>query len=1259
MDSDSDYEAEIPHFPRDLPNILITGTPGTGKTTTSEMAAEATGLTHINVGDLVKAKSLHEGLDTEYDSYILDEDKLVDEMEEMMRPGGKIVDFHTCEIFPERWFDLVIVLRTDNGVLYPRLESRGYNAKKINENMECEIMQVVLEEARESYEEQIVIELESNSIEQMEENVKDEQGRRRFHGAFTGGFSAGYYNTVGSAEGWTPSEFVSSRSNRSNIKSSRPEDFMDEEDKQMLSDATRITATDDFGASGSAQRELARKRATAMNMQASGSVLGALSDAMIDDLIIPTSESIGARLLKRMGWKPGQGIGPHSAIIVFANKSNHFGLGFNPHKDAPEFDVSMQAQSGSRYLSGADSGVTGSRLGFGLLSDSEGDEDESGVFGTGSNSRRRAEMEMDLDIAVSLDKRQKSSYGSVPSSNSRSAPILAYCSDGRPPLAGFILIATKASDPKWYIAPIVPSDFIPRHIFTSDGKTTSSTKQHRQSKLTADDRALVLGETPIDAPRRSVFEYISAENKNRLDGALGFVLDVHGEKHLRKDHWEVPTIEKSAAEAALRGFIPFSDDISKQRRYKQYLNVQAGLSSEKIDMVEGFSGEDMTKELNEFVQAARIFKPMSTSMSSRFATATKIIEFQQPSPGLRTGAEIQASLAGKPSSEHRSIERMEVPKSQAAKAAEMGMFGPLTRSTADFYPNKLLCKRFNVPDPHPEHKDVGPDTAKDLLDKATMDSMLTEGSSARFSLSKEASSTVELTDNSTVPEVEQEQAEPLTQVPQERPPMDIFKAIFDDSDSGSDSDIGMDADDAGVNLTASGQPVKPVSDASAMDQDKADVAVVTQMENELEGDSVIPLRHIFTKRTSKPTRSPSPRAGSPSQAAKTGLRRVDDRARDVESEVESDDAQIGPRLDLSERRTTTESAGRVLSRKPRSSGADTHHHPNTYQEIGPGHSTLTSRSNNRDSSEEFIGPPVPPTSAVESTFSAAEEPGRSGQGRKEADDYDHEARRESRSSKQRESLVSRKDESERSRSRRSRSERSSSSRRRSLSIEHNSSKSRRRVEVVGNHSAASSDSDDHEHPTESRSDGPLSARKSGKKTRGADDRVGDRQDANSHSDRARKDRSSTRRHKEHRSRPSDRDRELGHSRSSSSLRHKHSRAVREPSRRDDRDRDPTQERSKDRHAKAYEDEDDSDSLWVEKEVTSTLIEKESEAPGSVDPTQAVVPSRSRPRAAARLQAAIQVASNNLEPTPLMRHPINLSITHLGLQVSDIQYSQPP
>ena len=44
------------------------------------------------------------------------------------------------------------------------------------------------------------------------DEVTDEQGRRRFHGAFTGGFSAGYFNTVGSEEGWKPSTYISSRS---------------------------------------------------------------------------------------------------------------------------------------------------------------------------------------------------------------------------------------------------------------------------------------------------------------------------------------------------------------------------------------------------------------------------------------------------------------------------------------------------------------------------------------------------------------------------------------------------------------------------------------------------------------------------------------------------------------------------------------------------------------------------------------------------------------------------------------------------------------------------------------------------------------------------------------------------------------------------------------------------------------------------------------------------------------------------------------
>jgi hypothetical protein len=61
---------------RTLPNIIITGTPGTGKTSHSELLAERTGLKHISINDVVKDRECHEGWDDEYQSWIVDEDKV-------------------------------------------------------------------------------------------------------------------------------------------------------------------------------------------------------------------------------------------------------------------------------------------------------------------------------------------------------------------------------------------------------------------------------------------------------------------------------------------------------------------------------------------------------------------------------------------------------------------------------------------------------------------------------------------------------------------------------------------------------------------------------------------------------------------------------------------------------------------------------------------------------------------------------------------------------------------------------------------------------------------------------------------------------------------------------------------------------------------------------------------------------------------------------------------------------------------------------
>ncbi|KAF2094701.1 DUF1604-domain-containing protein [Rhizodiscina lignyota] len=69
-----------------------------------------------------------------------------------------------------------------------------------------------------------------------EQRVLDERGQpKRFHGAFEGGFSAGYYGTVGSKEGFQPASFVSSRDARAkglNTSLLKPTDYMDEEDLQ-------------------------------------------------------------------------------------------------------------------------------------------------------------------------------------------------------------------------------------------------------------------------------------------------------------------------------------------------------------------------------------------------------------------------------------------------------------------------------------------------------------------------------------------------------------------------------------------------------------------------------------------------------------------------------------------------------------------------------------------------------------------------------------------------------------------------------------------------------------------------------------------------------------------------------------------------------------------------------------------------------------------------------------------------------------------
>ncbi|EEQ90213.1 hypothetical protein RJZ56_005508 [Blastomyces dermatitidis] len=158
---------------RTLPNIIITGTPGVGKTVHCEQLAQDTGLRHLSINQVVKEHGCHEGYDDELQCYIVDDDKLLDVIEKDVPKGGYLIDWHACDLFPKSWVDLVVVIRcTSTAILYDRLAARGYSERKLQENLDVEIFDVLLQEAQESYDEEIVVELTSENDGDIEKNCE-------------------------------------------------------------------------------------------------------------------------------------------------------------------------------------------------------------------------------------------------------------------------------------------------------------------------------------------------------------------------------------------------------------------------------------------------------------------------------------------------------------------------------------------------------------------------------------------------------------------------------------------------------------------------------------------------------------------------------------------------------------------------------------------------------------------------------------------------------------------------------------------------------------------------------------------------------------------------------------------------------------------------------------------------------------------------------------------------------------------------------
>ncbi len=137
-----------------MKTIVVTGTPGTGKTTVAKKIAKQKGYVYIDVKKLIKTFKLNEKYDKKRNSWIIDMKRLNELLISTIKAAkyvnvkGIVFDSHLAHYLPKRYVDQCIVTRTEPKRLYSRLKKRKYSKIKINENMEAEIMQIILEEAR-------------------------------------------------------------------------------------------------------------------------------------------------------------------------------------------------------------------------------------------------------------------------------------------------------------------------------------------------------------------------------------------------------------------------------------------------------------------------------------------------------------------------------------------------------------------------------------------------------------------------------------------------------------------------------------------------------------------------------------------------------------------------------------------------------------------------------------------------------------------------------------------------------------------------------------------------------------------------------------------------------------------------------------------------------------------------------------------------------------------------------------------------------
>jgi adenylate kinase len=129
-------------------NIVVTGTPGVGKTEFSTLLSRRLGYECIQMDDIILDNRLYREYDEDRDSYVIDVNKCRHFFRSLYRKGQHIFDSHISHlIIPKKYTYRCVILRCSPYELINRLKRKGYEPHKIIENVQSEILDIIFNEA--------------------------------------------------------------------------------------------------------------------------------------------------------------------------------------------------------------------------------------------------------------------------------------------------------------------------------------------------------------------------------------------------------------------------------------------------------------------------------------------------------------------------------------------------------------------------------------------------------------------------------------------------------------------------------------------------------------------------------------------------------------------------------------------------------------------------------------------------------------------------------------------------------------------------------------------------------------------------------------------------------------------------------------------------------------------------------------------------------------------------------------------------------